>query len=90
MKDDYLSRRYRDDALTTNIVAHYRRLPTLRMLCRQPFVCWTVATVFEHSYRYEGYWVNPPKLTPFYINILIIQTNRKLQFYCGQTDNNLV
>ncbi|XP_076002194.1 NLR family CARD domain-containing protein 3 [Genypterus blacodes] len=89
MKDDYLTRRFTDGALAANIVAHYQRLPMLRMLCRQPFICWMVATLFENSYRYVGYGVKPPKLTPFYINILVVQTNRKLQFYYNQTENNL-
>ncbi|XP_056230690.1 protein NLRC3 [Seriola aureovittata] len=89
MKDDYLTRRFRDATLAANIVAHYRRLPTLVMLAQQPFVCWMVATVFERCYRYRGYGVHPPRLTPFYINILIVQTNRRLQFYYGKCENNL-
>lgn len=90
MKDDYLTRRFRDPTLAAKIVAHYKRSPTLHMLSRQPFVCWMVATVFERCYRYQGYGVRPPRLTPFYINILIVQTNRRLQFYYGMCENNLV
>ncbi|XP_071351780.1 protein NLRC3 [Trachinotus anak] len=89
MKDDYLTRRFRDARLAADIVAHYKRLPTLSILARQPFVCWMVATVFERCYRYYGYGVHPPRLTPFYINILIVQTNRRLQFYYGKCENNL-
>ncbi len=90
MKDDYLKKRFSDAELSTNIVAHYKRLPTLSMLVRQPFVCWMVATVFERCYRYQGYGVHPPRLTPFYVSILIVQTNRRLQFYNGKADNELV
>ncbi|KAF7666047.1 hypothetical protein LDENG_00118240 [Lucifuga dentata] len=89
MKDEYLTRRFRDQALAANIVAHYQRLPTLRILCHQPFVCWMVATVFERCFSYQGYGANPPKLTPFYINILVVQTYRKLQFYYERTNNDL-
>ncbi|GAA6233050.1 protein NLRC3-like isoform X1 [Lates japonicus] len=89
MKDDYLTRRFSDATLAAKIVSHYKRLPTLRMLARQPFVCWMVATVFERCYRYRGYGEHPPRLTPFYVNILIVQTNRRLQFYYGKNENEL-
>ncbi|KAM4627274.1 protein NLRC3 [Polymixia lowei] len=87
MKDDFLSRRFEDKELAANILAHYKRTPSLKMLCRQPFVCWMAATVFERHYRYLGYGVDPPRLTPFYIHIMVIQTNRKLQRYYGQMEN---
>lgn len=90
MKDDYLDKRFCDAELTAKIKAQYKRLPTLRILARQPFVCWMVATVFERCYRYLGYGVHPPRLTPFYVSILIVQTNRRLQFYFGKGDNELV
>ncbi|XP_060929744.1 nuclear mitotic apparatus protein 1 [Limanda limanda] len=89
MKDDYLTRRFSDATLARNIVSHHKRLPTLSILARQPFVCWMVATVFERCYRYQGYGVHPPRLTPFYVNILIVQTNRKLQFYYGKREHEL-
>ncbi|XP_029373622.1 protein NLRC3-like [Echeneis naucrates] len=89
MKDDYLTKRFTDARLAERIVAHHKRLPTLNMLARNPSVCWMVATVFERFFCYHGYGTKPPRLTPFYINILIFQTNRRLQFYCGIADNNL-
>nr|XP_020497426.1 NACHT, LRR and PYD domains-containing protein 6-like isoform X1 [Labrus bergylta] len=89
MKDDFLKKRFSDPELSAKIVAHYKRLPTLAMLARQPFVCWMVATVFERCFRYQGYGVHPPRLTPFYVSILIVQTNRRLQFYCGKAENEL-
>lgn len=89
MKDQYLTRHFSDTELTANIVTHYKRLPTLRILARQPFICWMVATVFERCYRYQGYGMHPPRLTPFYINILIVQINRRLQFYYGKLENDL-
>ncbi|XP_058490273.1 NLR family CARD domain-containing protein 3 [Solea solea] len=90
MKDDYFSRRFSNAEQATNILEHYKRLPTLCMLARQPFVCWMIATVFERCYRsYQGYGEHPPRLTPFYIHILIVQTNRRLMFYYGKQENNL-
>lgn len=90
MKDEFLTKRFCDADLAAKIVAHYKRLPMLRLLTRQPFVCWMVATVFERCYRYQGYGTHPPRLTPFYISIMIVQTNRKLQFYYNKGENELV
>lgn len=90
MKDAYLTKRFGDAELAAKIVAHYKRLPTLSILACQPFVCWIVATVFERRFRYRGYGVHPPRLTPIYVNILIVQTNRRLQFYYGKGENDLV
>lgn len=60
------------------------------MAARHPFVCWMVATVFERCYRYRGYGKDPPRLTPFYVNILMVQMNRRLQFYYDRRENELV
>lgn len=90
MIDSFLTRRFSNAALAAKIVDHYKRLPTLKILARQPFACWMVATVFERCYRYHGYGEYPPRLTPFYVNILIVQTNRRLQFYYGKNENELV
>ncbi|XP_076592222.1 NACHT, LRR and PYD domains-containing protein 6 [Chaetodon auriga] len=89
MKDVYLTKRFGDAELAAKIVAHFKRLPTLSILAHQPFVCWIVATVLERCFRYRGYGVHPPRLTPFYVTILIVQTNRRLQFYYGKGENEL-
>nr|XP_040045742.1 NACHT, LRR and PYD domains-containing protein 3 [Gasterosteus aculeatus aculeatus]XP_040045750.1 NACHT, LRR and PYD domains-containing protein 3 [Gasterosteus aculeatus aculeatus] len=88
-KDKFLQMRFRDAELSSKIVAHYKRLPPLIRLAQQPFVCWIVATVFERCYRYLRYGEHPPRLTPFYVHITVVQTNRKLQFYYGKLDNEL-
>ncbi|XP_035536400.1 NLR family CARD domain-containing protein 3-like [Morone saxatilis] len=89
MKDEFLTKRFCDAELAAKIVAHYKRVPTLRIITRQPFVCWMVATVFERCYRYRDYGVHPPRLTPFYVTISIVQINRRLQFYYNMPDNAL-
>ncbi|XP_056906615.1 NLR family CARD domain-containing protein 3 isoform X2 [Takifugu flavidus] len=87
-KDEYLIKRFSDAELATKIVAHYKRLPTLKILAGQPIVCWMMATVFEVCFQSHGYGVHPPRLTPFYVNILIFQTNHSLEFY--KPENNKV
>ncbi|XP_013863462.1 protein NLRC3 isoform X1 [Austrofundulus limnaeus] len=89
MKDEYLTKRFSNAELAQSIVRHYKRVPTLHILARHPFVCWIVATMFGRSFCYEGYGRYPPRLTPFLIHILIVQTNRRLKFYYHQMDNDL-
>lgn len=91
MKESYLKNRWQSDTdLGAKILSHFKRLPTLVMAARHPFVCWMVATVFERCYRYRGYGKDPPRLTPFYVNILMVQMNRRLQFYYDRRENELV
>lgn len=61
----------------------------LNILARQPIVCWMVATLFEHCFQSDSYGVHPPRLTPFYVNILIVQTKRSLELY-KKPENNKV
>ncbi|XP_006810052.2 protein NLRC3 [Neolamprologus brichardi] len=90
MKESYLKKRWQSDTdLGAKILSHFKRLPTLVMAARHPFVCWMVATVFERCYRYRGYGKDPPRLTPFYVNILMVQMNRRLQFYYDRRENEL-
>lgn len=62
---------------------HLKRQPLLAALARQPFVCWMVAVELERCLSLVDYSLHSPRLTPFYINILIVQTNRRLEFYDG-------
>ncbi|KAL3973857.1 insulin-like growth factor-binding protein 2 [Sarotherodon galilaeus] len=90
MKESYLKNRWQSNTdLGAKILCHFKRLPTLVMAARHPFVCWMVATVFERCYRYRGYGKDPPRLTPFYVNILMVQMNRRLQFYYDKRENEL-
>ncbi|XP_059187801.1 protein NLRC3 [Centropristis striata] len=90
MKDQYFNLRYSSKKdLAAKIVAHYKRLPTLRILTRQPFNCWIAAKVFSRNFRYQDYGELPPRLTPFYVSMMIVQTNRRLQFYYDKMDNEL-
>ncbi|XP_063763247.1 NLR family CARD domain-containing protein 3 isoform X2 [Eleginops maclovinus] len=87
MKDEYLTKRFDNAELAAKIVAHYKRLPSLVILARQPFICWMVAIVFKRNFKYPDYGEHPPRLTPFYVNILVVQMNRRLEFYYGKAEN---
>lgn len=71
------------------MVEHLRRQPLLAALARQPFVCWMVAVELERCLPLPNYSLRPPRLTPFYVNILIVQTNRRLEYSEG-TENTRV
>ncbi|XP_008299719.1 protein NLRC3 [Stegastes partitus] len=81
LKDQFMTKRFVSAELAAKIMAHYKRLPTLKILTRQPFFCWMAAKVFERRFRYQGYGTEPPRLTPFYVNIFVIQMNRRLESY---------
>ncbi|KAM9359124.1 protein NLRC3 [Symphorus nematophorus] len=88
MKDNYMNQRYETEQ-AERIMTHYKRVPGLKILARQPFVCWMMCTVFDRCYRYRGYGEHPPRLTPFYVSIVTVQTNRRLQAYYDKQDNEL-
>jgi len=90
MKDEYLTKRLIEDGLAEKILRHYKRLPTLHILARHPFVCWIVSAMFVSRFRYEDYGIHPPRLTPFLIDMMIIQMNRRLEFYYGHPRHNFV
>ncbi|MEQ2279657.1 hypothetical protein AMECASPLE_011638 [Ameca splendens] len=89
MKDEYLTKRFPDANLAANIVRHYKRVPMIQILARHPFFCWMVAILFSGSFQYQGYGTNRPRLTPFLIHYMIVQTNRRLRFYYKKKDNEL-
>lgn len=89
MKDEYLTKRFADAQLAAKIMTHYKRLPTLRILAHHPFMCWVLATLFKRNFRDEGYGIHPPRLTPFYLNMLLIQMNRRLEYYFGHAQHDL-
>ncbi|XP_038123854.1 NLR family CARD domain-containing protein 3 [Cyprinodon tularosa] len=85
MRDDYLTKRFTNAQLAEKIVRHYKRVPMIQILTRNPFYSWMVAKVFGDNYRNPNYGTKRPRLTPFHIHFLIIQTNRSLKFYYNRT-----
>lgn len=90
MKDEYLTKRFSNSELAANIVRHYKRVPMLHILARHPYTCWMVGKLFSYAYSSEGYGRNPPKLTPFLLNILIVLLSRRQQFYNYVRDYEVV
>lgn len=89
MKDEYLTKRYKDPRVGERIVRQYKRVPSIQILARHPFICWQVASVFNDCFKYPGYGSNRPRLTPFLIRFMIVQINRRLKFYRFKRNNEL-
>lgn len=89
MKDEFLTKRTQNTELAQQIVAYFKRLPALVRLARQPFVCWMVFTLYKRAYQFRGFGQHRPRLTPFYINLMLVQMNRRLQFYFGRAQLKL-
>uniref|UniRef100_A0A8C6TXP1 NLR family, CARD domain containing 3-like n=1 Tax=Neogobius melanostomus TaxID=47308 RepID=A0A8C6TXP1_9GOBI len=84
MRDEYMRKHFKPE-LGNRVVQRYKQLPTLRILTRQPFICWMVDEIFAYNYKkYRDYGQEPPKVTPFYVNTLVVQTNRRLEYYYDQ------
>lgn len=90
MIDEYLTKRYDDPRLAEKIVRQYKRVPSIQILARHPFIAWQVASVFSDCFSYPDYGSDHPRLTPFLIRFMIVQINRKLRFYHNKKNNDLV
>lgn len=82
-RDVFLTQRFSDPQFAAQVVEHHKRQPLLAALARQPFVCWMVAVELERCLPLLEYRLLPPRLTPFYVSIFIVQTNRRLEYYGG-------
>lgn len=89
MKDQYLTQRFTDPQLAAKIVRHYKRVPIIQILARQPFFTWIVAKIFKSCFKQGNYGSNKPRVTPLLIHFIIIQTNRMLKFYFRKKDNEV-
>ncbi|KAM4566848.1 NLR family CARD domain-containing protein 3-like [Odontesthes bonariensis] len=89
MKDEYMTKRFTEGRQAEKIIRHYKRSPTLDILARHPFVCWIVSAMYGGLLRSDDYGTHPPRLTLFLTEVMIIQMNRRLEFYYGQPQHSL-
>lgn len=89
MRDEYLRKHFARADLATWSVQRYKQLPTLHALARWPFICWMVKEMFGYAFRRcQDHGLYPPKLTLYYVNTLVVQTNRRLEFYYEKEDSH--
>ncbi|XP_041851220.1 protein NLRC3 [Melanotaenia boesemani] len=89
MKDEYLTKQFNEAELATQIVRQSKRVSTLHIFGRHPFFLWIMAVTFKRCFGYLDYGQDPPRITPFYIHMMTVQINRRLQFYHGRPENQL-
>lgn len=87
MQDDFLRKRCKNDELANKMIQRINQLSTLRSLTVNPIICWMMKRYLAYNYKNEpNYGRLPPKLTNFFVHILVFQINRRLETYFDQAD----
>ncbi|XP_029979823.1 NACHT, LRR and PYD domains-containing protein 12-like isoform X3 [Sphaeramia orbicularis] len=76
-KEEYFSRRYSDQELSSKIISHVKTSRTLHIMCQIPVFCWIIATVLEHMLTTEQSGELPKTLTDLYLQFLLVQIKIK-------------
>ncbi|KAK2815395.1 hypothetical protein Q5P01_025862 [Channa striata] len=79
-KDEYFSRRFSDEELSSRILSHIKMSRSLHIMCHIPVFCWITATVLEHMLTTEQRGELPKTLTDMYSHFLLVQTKRKKKY----------
>ncbi|XP_053283822.1 NACHT, LRR and PYD domains-containing protein 12-like isoform X3 [Pleuronectes platessa] len=80
-KEEYFSRRFRDEELCSRIISHIKTSRSLYIMCQIPVFCWISATVLEHMLTTDQRGELPKTLTDLYSHFLLVQTKRKNNKY---------
>ncbi|XP_047433727.1 NACHT, LRR and PYD domains-containing protein 12-like [Mugil cephalus] len=80
-KEEYFSRRFRDEELSSRVISHIKTSRSLHILCGVPVFCWITATVLEHMLTTGQRKELPKTLTDMYSHFVMVQTKRKKDKY---------
>ncbi|XP_042258993.1 NACHT, LRR and PYD domains-containing protein 12-like [Thunnus maccoyii] len=80
-KEEYFSRRFSDEELSSRIISHIKTSSILRVMCYIPVFCWITARVVEHMLTTDQRGELPKTLTDLYSHFLLVQTKRKKHKY---------
>ncbi|CAG5917198.1 unnamed protein product [Menidia menidia] len=80
-KEEYFSRRFRDQELSSKMVSHIRSSRSLHTMCAVPVFCWISASVLEHLLGSQQTEELPSTMTQLYAHFLLVQTHRKRNKY---------
>ncbi|KAM9744128.1 NLR family CARD domain-containing protein 3-like isoform 2-T2 [Menidia menidia] len=80
-KEEYFSRRFRDQELSSRMVSHIRSSRSLHTMCAVPVFCWISASVLEHLLGSRQTEELPSTMTQLYAHFLLVQTHRKRNKY---------
>uniref|UniRef100_UPI0037E79AB6 protein NLRC3-like n=1 Tax=Semicossyphus pulcher TaxID=241346 RepID=UPI0037E79AB6 len=88
-KEEYFTRRFRDEKLANKIISHIKKSRSLHIMCHIPVFCWITATVLEDVLKNREGGELPKTLTEMYIHFLVVQTKRRNIKYDGGADTDL-
>uniref|UniRef100_A0A3B1JCE0 NACHT domain-containing protein n=1 Tax=Astyanax mexicanus TaxID=7994 RepID=A0A3B1JCE0_ASTMX len=85
-KQEYFSKRIRDQDLANKVFTHIRSSRSLYIMCHIPVFCWITATVLERMLSEAESGEIPKTLTQMFTHFLIFQIKHKSQKYSGKSD----
>uniref|UniRef100_A0A8D2ZKI5 NACHT domain-containing protein n=1 Tax=Scophthalmus maximus TaxID=52904 RepID=A0A8D2ZKI5_SCOMX len=80
-KEEYFSRRFSDEQLSSRIISHVKTSRSLHIMCQIPVFCWISATVLDHMLTTDQREELPETLTDMDSRFLLVQTKRKKNKY---------
>uniref|UniRef100_A0A3B1INN8 NACHT domain-containing protein n=1 Tax=Astyanax mexicanus TaxID=7994 RepID=A0A3B1INN8_ASTMX len=87
-KQEYFSKRIRDQDLANKVFTHIRSSRSLHIMCHIPVFCWITATVLERMLSEAESGEIPKTLTQMFTHFLIFQIKLKNQKYSGKSDTD--
>ncbi|XP_049333164.1 NLR family CARD domain-containing protein 3-like [Astyanax mexicanus] len=85
-KQEYFSKRIRDQDLANKVFTHIRSSRSLYIMCHIPVFCWITTTVLERMLSEAESGEIPKTLTQMFTHFLIFQIKHKSQKYSGKSD----
>ncbi|TRY59111.1 hypothetical protein DNTS_009555 [Danionella cerebrum] len=83
-KEEYFTKRTPQPELGRQVFHQMKRSKDLEIICHLPLFSWIVAFLFERAFeRDPEYGSQPPGITTFYSQYLIVQMNRSFEKYRG-------
>ncbi|XP_034721182.1 NLR family CARD domain-containing protein 3-like, partial [Etheostoma cragini] len=80
-KEDYFSKRYRDEKQASRIISHIKTSRSLHIMCHIPVFCWITATVLEKVLKTREGGELPKTLTEMYIHFLVVQSKLNVKYH---------
>uniref|UniRef100_A0A3B1IGR2 NACHT domain-containing protein n=1 Tax=Astyanax mexicanus TaxID=7994 RepID=A0A3B1IGR2_ASTMX len=87
-KQEYFSKRIRDQDLANKVFTHIRSSRSLYIMCHIPVFCWITATVLERMLSEAESGEIPKTLTQMFTHFLIFQIKHKSQKYSGNSETD--
>ncbi|XP_049332952.1 NACHT, LRR and PYD domains-containing protein 12-like isoform X2 [Astyanax mexicanus] len=87
-KQEYFSKRIRDQDLANKVFTHIRSSRSLYIMCHIPVFCWITATVLERMLSEAESGEIPKTLTQMFTHFLIFQIKHKSQKYSGKSETD--